>query len=78
MRDRHQHKHREMAVYYPASIGSAFGGLVQTCVLLRCGCGNLDTVTLPGKWTLAQVRGKADLDEIEKVELDLVVQIAKR
>jgi hypothetical protein len=67
----HKHEYREVAVYYPASLGAAFCGIPQTVVLLRCGCRNLDTVTLPGKWTLAQVRGKADLDEHEKAELDL-------
>ena len=57
MRRRHEHQRREIAVWYPQSLAAAMAGTPQTIVLRRCSCGDLDTVTLAGKWTLEQVRG---------------------
>jgi hypothetical protein len=58
MRRRHGHAPREVAVWYPPSLAAAMLAAPQvTIVLKRCSCGDLDTVMLAGKWTLAQVRG---------------------
>jgi hypothetical protein len=72
---KHQHKYYEVAVYHPspsfaALLGSTIG-VAFTVVLLRCECGDLDTRALNGNWSLAQVRGHADLDSIQELELSL-------
>jgi hypothetical protein len=48
-------------------------------VLLRCRkCKRLDTQLLTGRWTLTQVRGYPDQDEIQRLETDLDIDIALR
>ena len=54
---RHQHQMNVVDTYYLASGPALFGGLLRTVALRRCGCGELDTVTLDGKWDLLQLRG---------------------
>ncbi|MGA2412680.1 MAG: hypothetical protein ABSG46_20145 [Candidatus Binataceae bacterium] len=69
-----KHDYYEIAIYTPSDgIAGLYGGVIpKTIVLLKCRkTGTLDTVVLPGKWTLEQVRGHAELDAIQKIESDL-------
>lgn len=66
----HQHRMDAIAVDHVTTV---LLGPRDTRVLRRCHCGELDSIFLNGRWTLAQVRGKADLDELERIEVDLEV-----
>jgi hypothetical protein len=63
---RHTHVLRPSAVSYQAStiVGALMPVIPQTYILLRCECGqgagSLGAMTLPGRWTLAQVRGEPE------------------
>lgn len=56
---RHQHQMNVVDTYYLVSGPALFGGLLRTVALRRCGCGELDTVTLDGKWDRLQLQGCA-------------------
>lgn len=59
MRLLHRHDRAPVAVSHQ---GAIFGtSVTSTVVLWRCECGDLTTQTLPGKWTLPEVRGVIEL-----------------
>jgi hypothetical protein len=72
---RHEHTETEIAVWYwsqPPTLYRPVPPVPQTIVLLRCiDCGHCDTETLSGHWTLSQVRGNPDMDELQRLEADL-------
>ena len=70
----HNHSFFALAIYDLSAglVGSYGGAPPKTIVLQNCECGELRTITLEGRWTLAQVRGHADLDATEEIELSLL------
>lgn len=71
---RRDHRHR-MDVIAVEHVTTVLFSPGDTRVLRRCQCGELDSILLSGRWTLAQVRGKADLDELERIEAELEVAV---
>ena len=56
---KHEHDRQPAAVQYN-NVSLFSTGLATTLILRRCPCGDVDSLTLIGKWTLAQVRGEAE------------------
>lgn len=58
-RRRHEHDRQPVAVQYN-NVSLFSTGMATTLILRRCACGDVDSVTLIGRWALAQVRGEAE------------------
>ena len=56
---KHEHDRQPAAVQH-SNVSLFSTGLATTLILRRCACGDVDSLTLIGKWTLAQVRGEAE------------------
>lgn len=55
---RHEHDYQPTAVQNNS--GPLFSGLATTVILLRCSCSDVESKTIVGRWTLAQVRGEQE------------------
>ena len=58
---RHKHDHQATAVQHVGPV-ALFGisADTTTVVLRHCACGDVDTMAIPGRWTLAQIRNEQE------------------
>lgn len=61
----HEHDYQPTAVQLN-NVGLFAAGLAASTVILRrCSCGDVDTKTIVGRWTLAQVRGEQEPADVD-------------
>lgn len=56
----HEHDYQPSSVQNNNPSLFSSGMAPTTVILRRCSCGDVDTKTIAGRWTLAQVRGEAE------------------
>lgn len=76
-RRQHEHDYQPAAVQH-INMSLLSAGMPSTVILRRCSCSDVESKTIVGRWTLAQVRGEREPTEAEKADLDAIVDAEAR